>query len=73
MVQTIFPLSQGCPAIDGSVVYAARNLYNRVTTSAINFIDACPKRTAGKKMKIEKVNSKPSTKTLDATNTKRGQ
>ncbi len=58
MVQTIFPLAQGCPAIDGSVVYAARNLYNRVTTSAINFIDACPKNNSRKAKKVLYVDNK---------------
>ncbi len=64
----IYALAQGCPAIDGSVVYAARNLYNRVTTSAINFIDACPKSSSRKK--IETVNGKTSSKTIVSTNTR---
>jgi hypothetical protein len=37
----IYNLATGCPASDGTVVFAARNLYNTITNNEIGFTSGC--------------------------------
>ncbi len=43
-------LANKCPATDGSVVYAARNLYNRLTKRINNFANNCSNNTYSRKV-----------------------
>lgn len=45
----VFALANTCPATNGRVVYAARNLYNRLTGSINNYSNNCNSNTYSRK------------------------
>jgi hypothetical protein len=50
-------LANKCPAIDGSVVYAARNLYNRLTGRINNFANTCNANTYSRKAVVKELDN----------------
>ena len=48
----IFNLAKGCPSIDGTVVFAARNMYNNISKRAYNFVDVCSEQEANRKKNV---------------------
>jgi len=51
----IFGLGQNCPSIDGTVVFAARNLYNSIIKGMYDFGDRCTTRESAEKKAVRNI------------------